>query len=698
MVLPLLVAVGAATVAGASASPVRGAAPVGIRLRSSTLWVAPKDAVVTTVALSGVPAGASLHTTLRGAVPTRSAYALAAKGQNVTAEIHAFPDQDLRAGATSASVRFNVSDGTGAAPADDAVTLTRPGVYPLQIEVRDQAGTPTATLNTFLVRLGPAPATGETRNQKPLHVATELRLATPPSHDARGAVDLSTTTRRRVERLVAGLNGRPRTGDAAAVELGITPELLDALAQSNRASDRQLLADLRLDTEPYSLSRLTSVSIDLKRWLTTPSLTGRASEQLASGSRTTTERLHGVDDGTADLARWSTTSPATVGEVTWLADQGATRFLVPEASLETLDPASFPRSLAAPFDLALPDGRHVRAVQTDPALTAYFENDDPVLGANHLLADLAVMALDLPALDRGVAVASPMSWSPSPAFLRAYLDGLDSAAPTGTSPLVSSTSMSSLFDDVPLARAGGDESTEGPVLVRPLRPATKPAPLTSLGVDSARTTASIVSLAEMVPGGARESARTVAALKGRVTVAASSALSVDEQTRRLAAVRADVQSTIATVRLPSTQTVTLTSRTADLPLTVHRPADGPTVVRLTFDTPTRLHLVDGASRVVHLKGASTQIRVRVHADAPGDSIVHVTATSPNGTLLAGSTKLVVRSTAVSGMGLVISFGSLAFLFLWWGRDIVRVRRRRRADRVRPADLIDLPHGTDIDDM
>jgi hypothetical protein len=67
----------------------------------------------------------------------------------------------------------------------------------------------------------------------------------------------------------------------------------------------------------------------------------------------------------------------------------------------------------------------------------------------------------------------------------------------------------------------------------------------------------------------------------------------------------------------------------------------------------------------------------------------VTATSPNGTLLVGTSKLVVRSTAASGVGLLISFGSLAFLLVWWVRDIVRVRRRRRAGRVRPADLIDV---------
>ncbi len=206
----------------------------------------------------------------------------------MTAQIHAFPDQDLQVGATSASVDFTVSDGSGT-PADDAVTLTRSGVYPLQVEVRDQSGTPIATLDTFVVRLAPAPPAGATQNQEPLHVATELRLTTPPSHDARGAVDLNTTTRRRVERLVAGLNGRQSNGDAPALEVGITPELLDALAQSNRASDHALLDELRLATEPYALSRLAAVSIDLKRWLATPSLTGRASEQLASGSRTTSD-------------------------------------------------------------------------------------------------------------------------------------------------------------------------------------------------------------------------------------------------------------------------------------------------------------------------------------------------------------------------------------------------------------------------
>jgi hypothetical protein len=218
--------------------------------------------------------------------------------------------------------------------------------------------------------------------------------------------------------------------------------------------------------------------------------------------------------------------------------------------------------------------------------------------------------------------------------------------------------------------------------------------LTKLGADQRRTSASIISLSGMVPGGVDESGPSIAALRRRVDTAMSASLTPVQQLARLRDVRASVQRTVESVRLPETQTITLTSKTADIPLTIHRAASGPTVVRLDFSANTNLHFLGGSSRVVHLPTTSTPFRIRVHADSPGDSIVQVRATSPNGTLLADTTKLVVRSTAVSGMGLIISFGSLAFLFLWWGRDIVR--RRRRA-RVRPADLITIDEPIDADD-
>ena len=41
----------------------------------------------------------------------------------------------------------------------------------------------------------------------------------------------------------------------------------------------------------------------------------------------------------------------------------------------------------------------------------------------------------------------------------------------------------------------------------------------------------------------------------------------------------------------------------------------------------------------------------------------------------------IRSTAISGLGLIISIAALLVLGGWWGRTIVRVRRRRFAATV-----------------
>jgi hypothetical protein len=47
-----------------------------------------------------------------------------------------------------------------------------------------------------------------------------------------------------------------------------------------------------------------------------------------------------------------------------------------------------------------------------------------------------------------------------------------------------------------------------------------------------------------------------------------------------------------------------------------------------------------------------------------------------GVLTTGS--YTVRSTALSGVGLVISIVALCVLLVWWGRHVLRTRRTRRA--------------------
>jgi hypothetical protein len=193
----------------------------------------------------------------------------------------------------------------------------------------------------------------------------------------------------------------------------------------------------------------------------------------------------------------------------------------------------------------------------------------------------------------------------------------------------------------------------------------------------------------MVPGGAARSALEIERLRRQISIAAVPGTDPTERNRRFAAVDTQVTQAVDAVRLPPRQTITLTSDTASLPVTIRRPDDGPTEVVVHIDAPDRLRFPDGTDQAVRLDSTTTRFSLRVHSDSPGDTIVRMTVTSPDGELVVGTTELVVRSTAASGVGFVISFGSLAFLVVWWARDIIRTRRRRRAGHIPPAELIDI---------
>ena len=72
-------------------------------------------------------------------------------------------------------------------------------------------------------------------------------------------------------------------------------------------------------------------------------------------------------------------------------------------------------------------------------------------------------------------------------------------------------------------------------------------------------------------------------------------------------------------------------------------------------------------------------RIRVETRAPGTLPVTVDVSTEGG-LPIETTRLSVRSSVVSGVGIVLMIGAVAFLALWWGWDIHRRRKRRvRAD-------------------
>ena len=126
--------------------------------------------------------------------------------------------------------------------------------------------------------------------------------------------------------------------------------------------------------------------------------------------------------------------------------------------------------------------------------------------------------------------------------------------------------------------------------------------------------------------------------------------------------------------------ITLATRTATLPISIRNSQTLAmnVIVRITSE---KLRFPDGEELRLALEPGLNELEVPVETVTSGDARILITVTSPDGRLDLAGGSVNVRSTAISGLGLVVSLVSLAVLLTWWLRTIIRVRRSRRAATV-----------------
>jgi hypothetical protein len=99
------------------------------------------------------------------------------------------------------------------------------------------------------------------------------------------------------------------------------------------------------------------------------------------------------------------------------------------------------------------------------------------------------------------------------------------------------------------------------------------------------------------------------------------------------------------------------------------------VVRVEGD---QVQFPGGATRALRLTRRTTTELFTVQARSSGAFPLTVTLESPDGRLTMSTSRFTVRSTAASGLGVVLSIGAGAVLLAWWARSF---SRRRRGDAV-----------------
>jgi len=620
-----------------------------LRLASQTPWVSPGEELQLRlgVTTSEKATDVELAVAVYPRVTSRSKFAQTLRSSPRGNPLTSVPPTTMAELATDAAgavlVRLPTQD-PDQPPDPNRVRLGAEGVYPVRVELRETGGGRTlASLVTHLVYIRPPQPGGY-----PLKVALVLPVHAPPALRPDGKRALSPQSAAALAALARALEAYP----GVALTLLPTPETLVTLDTSERAEDRDTLAGLARAAAGRQIAPGTYVPVSLASFAASE-MASEAAIQLDRGSEVIEQTL-GVRP---DPRTWVAEEGLDDRAAQFLRQQQVDRLVLPEAALEPVDLGI---TLTQPFEL---DARAVRrpvAFAGDTGLVEHFAPAaDPVLAAHRLLADLTVVYQDRPSRKRAVVVVPPRSWRPNPAFLESLLSGL------ATSSIMTGATLGEAFASVQPAA-----TSAGTPLVRRLAatPSTPRLPV----ADIAAARRELVSFASMLaPENALDDR-----MEQLLLVAEGAGLRARIRQDYLTGMTTRVRSQTSAVQVPSHRSITLTARTGEIPVTVLSKTGYPLKVELRVASD-KLDFPRGAVRSLDLTRPSTTERFSVRARTSGSFPLRVSLVSPDGELVLGTSRFTVRSTAASGVGVVLSVGAGTFLLVWWGRHLVRGRRNRR---------------------
>jgi len=554
------------------------------------------------------------------------------------------------------TVRIGLQSPTGTRD-PDRLNVRRPGVYPVEVELRDADDRVLAGFRTPLIV---AEAPGQPTVAVPLAVAWVWPLVTPPTRLPDGALDRTVTAALRPD----GRLGRQVAALRAVADVPVTlAPAADTLATWIELGRDDLAVGVGADTvRALSGGREhlagTFVPVDLPALLD-HDLGGAVDDQIVRADAILSAAYGGGDPGSR--VRW--VAPASTAAVTRARVAGAATVVVDAADLTpTAEPRltpALPVTLRAPV---LGGPETVTGLVTEPSVQGFLAGDQPAaLRAQTVLGDLAVIALEAPSSPRVITVVTPADLDAPAELFTALLTGLRDNP--FLRPVTASTAAGEIAPD-PVVRTLAD-------------PAPGDAPVGAADYRAHRARldayARIVGVTDTpdpsVAAADRNLLSSVSSVVDRTGVPGGSAA-------YLRAVDRTVDDYLARIEVPSPGTITLTSRSGEIPLTFRNGTGGPVRVRVSLASD-RLVFPDGADLEVDLPQRSTTVRVAVESRGSGTFPVDLGVTSPDGVLTISQERFQVRSTYVSRVGLVLLVSAAVVLAGWWGLDIRRRRRRRR---------------------
>jgi hypothetical protein len=544
----------------------------------------------------------------------------------------------------------------------DALRITKVGVYPVTILLRDLKGNHIDTVQTAMVRVAATPVV------RPFRVAFAVRLASPQLFDADLRVRLDQTALDNLARTSAALAANP----TMPVTVSPAPDLVDALAHAQDPSAKALLTDLDHALASHQLLANTYVPIDAPAFVR-HNLASELDTQLIAGEAALRAAL---PSNQPDRRTWIPSGPLDEPTLGRLQTLGSNQLVIPAAALEPVEGGG--ANPFRPVEVSTSGGAIPTAV-VDADLQRAFTLELPATVAPiRLYIELAFAALQNPDVEEGAIVVPPDGVGLSAAFLTQFL-GL-----VQRGPLIAAVTVDDYFR---LTRPAVD--AQGEPVVRTLRsvPADSlgsyPSEAYLLRVDALSTSAMVPDQADMP--------RRIEQL---VLLADRLGLSASDRRPYLTKAHAPLEAIKNFVSVGDQGTVTLTAASDDIPYRVTNSATGPVTVMIRLSS-TKLAFPDSTTpgrldQVKTLIPGATDFTVKVTTQARATFPMVIEIRTPDGKELLASSKVTIRSTALSGVGIALTIGAALTLVIWWFRHAYNRRRAARvaASASEPAALTD----------
>jgi hypothetical protein len=308
---------------------------------------------------------------------------------------------------------------------------TTAGVYPVDVQLYNPQGIAVGKpLTTFLV-YSPTD-TGVSR----LAVSLTVAVNAPPAFTGHIATTAPTSaSAAALSQLVTTIAGVP----GVPVTLEVTPQTLDALATGPTSDQATVTALAGLAAHGDELAPSPYVSVSLPG-LDNAGLDTQVDNQLSSGAAALEADLHQAPT----TSTWVLDEALGVQTLQLLMGRGLRQLILPDRDLSALPAADTTITYARPTEL-LDDsaGEDPQVVGADATLSARLApTSDPVLAAEQILAELAMIKLEAPSVERGVAILAPTGQTIQPLLLHVLLAGLQD------NPLVSAVTAHGLFSAI----------------------------------------------------------------------------------------------------------------------------------------------------------------------------------------------------------------------------------------------------------